>query len=399
MKPIGIVAGLLVAMVLSGLAHSAHAAKLAPFQYVLALQKLQDQIVVGKGQAFDAQQKLLQLMASEFSQSKYVSWQNRKNAEALLIFLLSGGNPQIIVKLLAVKNAPNLPENVLAGALAFVVGRKKQAQKLLENVKLNELGINAGAQLALVKASILARDKPREALKSLAFVRLLKPGTLLEEAALRRSVAIAGQIQEVDLFLRYSSIYARRFPKSHYISEFISRFSYFVVALASDTHGHFMEKVNEIVERLKTREKAVIYLTVSRAAMLEGKLHLAEYFGNKSLEYFHDSPTFVARAKTYLGAALVVTSKQSEGISLLESVDRTQLSPKDQKILDSSLLLVAQMQNTTSLDENNTTKSAKTSERKLRESDNQHDKDLMRKAEKLLAQTSQLLESAKDGFE
>ena len=399
MRLTGKIVGLLVAVVLLGFAHPVYAKKLVPMQYILALQKLQDQIVGGKGQAYEAQQKLLKLMAREFSQVKFVDWQKRSNAEALLIFLLSGGNPQIVGKLLKIKNEPKLPKNVLAGALAFVMGQKKQSQKLLENVDLDELGVNAGAQLALGKASVLAGGKPRKALKFLSYVRLLKPGTLLEEAALRRSIAIAGQIQKMALFIKFSTTYARRFPKSYFFSDFVSRFSYFVVALAPKKHRAFAEQVNQIVDRFSTRNKAAVSLTISRAATLEGKLHLAEFFGRKTLGYFRDSPTFVARAKTYLGAALVVTSKQSEGISLLDSVDRTQLAQKDQKILDSAFFIIGQSRNFTDGDAAISIKTVKTSEHKLRKSDNQQSSGLIHQAENLLAQTTQLLGRSKDGFE
>ncbi|MGT2464328.1 hypothetical protein ACVOMV_00165 [Mesorhizobium atlanticum] len=48
-----------------------------------------------------------------------------------------------------------------------------------------------GAFLALVKGSLLAADDPAQALALLDEARLLSPGTLVEEAALRRSVGIA----------------------------------------------------------------------------------------------------------------------------------------------------------------------------------------------------------------
>ena len=58
-----------------------------------------------------------------------------------------------------------------------------------------------GAFLALVKGSITAADDPAAAQKMFDEARLLSPGTLVEEAALRRSIALGSRNQGRRAFL------------------------------------------------------------------------------------------------------------------------------------------------------------------------------------------------------
>ncbi len=321
------------------------AKEVEPFQYALALQKLQDQIVLGNLEAHQAQLKMLRLMSKSFKQARIVDWQERKNAEALLIFLLSGGNPNIAIELLAIKNQPNLPKGVLAGALAFVSGEPKAALKFLEPIVLEGLSTNVAAQIALARASLYAGrdDGSGRAMEQLALVRLLKPGTLLEEAALRRSVAIAGANRDKKAFIRMSRLYSRRFNKSYYRKDFISNFSYYISILDFGFDSKFIEDLEEIMNRLSEENRAAIYITVTRAAMLDGKVQLATILGRKAIIILQKQPLFVAKSNLYLGGTLIVSGKEKEGSDLIDKVDRQLLDVQDQELLDAIILILAEI--------------------------------------------------------
>ena len=85
--------------------------------------------------------------------------------------------------------------------------------------------------LALVKGSMLAEAEPRNALALLDRARLLAPGTLVEEAALRRSIAVATTLGDAKRFLRLSEQYVRAYLRSPYASQFADAFVAGVVTL------------------------------------------------------------------------------------------------------------------------------------------------------------------------
>ena len=61
--------------------------------------------------------------------------------------------------------------------------------------------------------------------------RLLAPGTLVEEAALRRSIAVAAKLGDAKRFLRLSEQYVRAYLRSPYASQFADAFVAGVVTL------------------------------------------------------------------------------------------------------------------------------------------------------------------------
>ncbi|TIV45467.1 MAG: chemotaxis protein MotC, partial [Mesorhizobium sp.] len=80
---------------------------------------------------------------------------------------------------------------IAKGVVAYLNGRPANAIEMLKPIDPMSVPPDIGAFLALVKGSLLAADDPAQALALLDEARLLSPGTLVEEAALRRSVGIA----------------------------------------------------------------------------------------------------------------------------------------------------------------------------------------------------------------
>ena len=317
---------------------------LQPHQYTLALHRLQDQIVEGDKLAHAAQREMLVLMAGEFAKIRIADWQKKRNAEALLIYMLSGGNPDIVDELLSIKNKPNLPDGVLSGALEFVLGNYSQAKKLLKPIKADDMSINAGAQVALVKATLYAGEDPEKAFTLLAKIRLWKPGTLLEEAALRRAVALAGARKDRKRFLMWSSQYTRRFEKSFYVPDFIAKFSYYVTELDFSSKPERMKKVVHVLSHLSKIQQASVYLTVARAAVVSGNNKQAEFMARKAQELLKNRPGYSARAMLYLAASQVASKHQREAIALLTKIDKSLLETKDQKIYDTVRLMIEVIQ-------------------------------------------------------
>jgi len=370
---------------------------LEPYQYVLALHKLQDQIVAGDKLAHEAQREMLVYMAGDFAKVRVADWQKKKNAEALLIYILSGGHPGVVEKLLAIKNQPNMPDGALAGALEFVMGNFSRARKLLKPVDPEKMSINAGSQIAIIKATLIADKNHKESLRLLSLVRLWKPGTLLEEAALRRALALASAKKEQKLFLQWSSQYVRRFEKSFYLPDFISKFSFYVTQMDFSTQPDMVAKVARVLSHLSKTQQASVYLTVARAAVLDGKNIQAELMANRALKLLEERPIYSARAKLYLSASQITTEKLPQSIALLTEVDRSVLEKQDRKIYDTVALMIEIIQKKPSslAGQSNETKMPDAMRRKLGESQNGQNYPIVAKVRKLIKGANDLLEANK----
>ncbi len=86
------------------------------------------------------------------------------------------------------------------GALAYVEGREKEALEIFEGINPRSLLVTLGGQIALVKSALLVNSDLRGAMIQLDDARLLTTGTLVEEAALRRQIFVAGQVDDFNKF-------------------------------------------------------------------------------------------------------------------------------------------------------------------------------------------------------
>ncbi len=310
-----------------------------PWRYLQALQTLQDRVAQGDRKAYRAQVKLIAYLGREFAAMPDETWKKRLNAEALFVYVLSGGNPSAAEEILKRKVEIALPEGALEGAVAFVQGRNGEAWKYLQAVDGREMSIAAQAQLALVKASLRAAAEPLVALDLLARVRLLKPGTLMEEAALRRALFLAGGEGDVKTFMKLASAYIRRFRNSWYVSDFLRRFAWLLVRLDYGQEPFLVERMEPLISLLTKRRRALLHAAVAREAVLEGKRKLAVVAGRKALSAYPDAPRFAARVKTWIAAAEVVSPRPEPAIAALKNISPDLLDGRDRMLRTAALVV------------------------------------------------------------
>ena len=98
-------------------------------------------------------------------------------------------------------------------------GREEAAQNALAVSGPAYASTDAGAQLALVQSALVVRKIAAKSDELLDFVRLQAPGTLLEEAALRRQVFVASQTDDIGKFQSLATDYLRRYRHSVYAGQ------------------------------------------------------------------------------------------------------------------------------------------------------------------------------------
>jgi len=325
-------APILFASCLLLMASAATAEELEAWRYLQALQVLQDRVATGDARAFRAQGRLIAHVGKVYGSLADDTWSKRRNAEALLVYVLSGGDPGPARALLRRKVGLALPKGALEGAVAYVEGRNGDAWRWLEKVDERRMSLVAEAQLSLVKAGLRAAADPRRALALLRRVRLLKPGTLMEEAALRRGLFLAGTDGDVDAVVRLASAYIRRFRKSWYATDFLRRLSWLLVRLDYGGKKRPIARLAPLIARLARRKQALLYAVVTREAVVAGKLALAKLAGRTALELGMKAPRYRARLRTWLAAADVVSADPSAALARLRKVPSELLDDRDRNL-------------------------------------------------------------------
>jgi chemotaxis protein MotC len=192
-----------------------------------------------------------------------------------------------------------------------------------------------GAYLALVKASVLSDEKPQQAVRLLDQARLLSPGTLVEEAALRRSIALSAKLNDPKRFLLASAQYVRAYLHSPYASQFADAFVAGVIALHA---GLDLAQVGEVASMMDAEREKVIYLRIARRAAIDGLKELSAFAAAKA-EGDTDDP----RALLYSSLSSVTSDTVSDVAAKLARIDRSRLSESDRQLFDAASAIAAEM--------------------------------------------------------
>jgi chemotaxis protein MotC len=338
---IGPALAVLAVLALSGRA-AAEAAALEPYQMVRSLQLVQDTIASGDDAALPMQRKLLELIDQRYRKAKSHDFVDQRNYQAMLVYAMSGGNPATIDSMLAKLHLSETDRALGTGILGYLRGDAMTARNALALVDPLKQPPELGAFLALVKGSVAAADDPVLAQRMFDVARLLSPGTLVEEAALRRSIALASESRDVPHFLLSCSQYVRRYLQSPYASQFADALVTGVVALR-DTID--LAGVDDIIEGMDPERQKVVYLRLARRAAIDGQRDLAQYASAKAeaVKIEGAEPGADPRALLYTSLATITSDNVDQVLATLKGIDRSRLSVSDRQLLAAAEAIAAEV--------------------------------------------------------
>ncbi|KUM28833.1 chemotaxis protein MotC [Mesorhizobium loti] len=307
---------------------------LQPYQLVRSLQLIQDRIAGGDHAALPMQAKLLEMTDARLRAADAEDFKDPKNFRALLVYGMSGGNPVTVEA--AASRATTDPQSlaIAKGIVAYLNGRPAAAIEILKPIDPMSVPADLGAFLALVKGSLLATDEPVTALTLLDEARLLSPGTLVEEAALRRSVGIAAAQGDAARFALASTQYVAGYLYSPYASQFADSFVSGVIQLHMSIS---QDKLADITSMMDPEREKVIYLRIARRAAIDGLTDLSAFASARAEQGRtgkgnQDDP----RAVLYSSLSTVTSATIDDVRTRLGKIDRGKLSESDRALLDAA---------------------------------------------------------------
>jgi chemotaxis protein MotC len=301
-----------------------------PFMLMRALQELQTQIVSGKARARDEQPRMLADIGRQFTTAAPDAWSDPRNARAAIVWLLSGGSPRSMRTILRAGSFPREEFNLARGALAFAEGRGQQAREILLPIDVRKLEPVLGSQVALVQAALVLPESLDRSIELLGLARLLAPGSLVEETALRRQISLVGQTSDAETFANLSRQYARRFKQSLYAEEFRASFAATFMRIGIRAPEDQIGKLEPILDTFDSDERCRLAVLIARASLLEAAWRSAEAFAENVMRPPIDKSCDVPRARLYRAAARAMRPDGDADLLALEKLDPTRLSAEDQ---------------------------------------------------------------------
>lgn len=308
-----------------------------PYELVRALQSVQDGIANGDTAAHGSHIALIRQIGEKFIAADASVWSNAQNGQAVVIYLLSGGAPQVVRKL--PREKLNVDGRLFDGALAYVEGRQDDAREQLKDVQPRTLPSGLGGQVALVQGALFARKEVSLAIERLDDARLLLPGTLVEEAALRREILLVGQAEDFDKFEFLTLAYIRHYRNSVYAGDFWQRFSSGLTQSSIALDERRFGRVAALLEQVDRASRLKLYLAIARAAIVRGRLEMARLAGERSLTLSADASPERERAHFFRGVARALTDEYDGGVAELKALDRSKLPERDVPLLNATLQL------------------------------------------------------------
>ena len=314
------------------IARSAKDAPLQPAQMVRSLQLVQDRVAAGDHAALPIQRKLLEMIDARLRGGSDEELSEPAGFRATLVYAMSGGNPATLETVLDRLQLDEPSSRKALGVLSYLKGNPKASAVALSKVDPMKEQPELGAFLALVKGSVIALEDPKGALKLLDQGRLLAPGTLVEEAALRRFMPLAAETHEPERFLLASEQYVRSYLPSPYASQFADSFVAGVVAL-HDTID--LKRVEEVVRLMSPQQQQVIYLRIARRSAIDGLAALSTFASERTTVAAAPATSDKdPRALLYASLAGATTEPLETLRANLARIDRRQLSKGDLELLD-----------------------------------------------------------------
>lgn len=202
-------------------------------------------------------------------------------------------------------------------------------------------GTRIGAYLALIGGNVTIPRDPLAALGFYDIARLEAPGTIVEEAALRRSLAIAVEDGDAARGVDYAQRYARRFLHSPYASQFADLLVSLVVKRADSISE---EAIQETFAMMDTERQKEAYLRLSRLAAISGKDGLARMAALKAKALspaLPDQPE--AQANLYESLSNIGTPDVVSAIETIVQIPEGQLSDRDRALRDAARAIAEQV--------------------------------------------------------
>ena len=316
---------------------------LPPYRLLRSLQFVQDAVVRGDHSAMEMQRFLLGVIDERLRAADQSVFDDPRNVDAALVYAMSGGNPATLDYLAVRDRFGNFDNEITTVLRAYLNGQAARSKEEMREIVEIYRDTSIGPYLALVAANVTAGMNDPEALALFDWARLTAPGTLVEEAALRRSLFISAKEGMIEEALHYAQLYARRFIHSPYAGQYAD----LLVDLVLDNNEAIDDvALSSILRFMDVPRQREVYLRIARKAAITGLRPLAAFASGKAAELTagdDKAKVPAALAGLYGGLADLPSENIADVITKLDAVPSTRLGPRDQVLRRAAQMIADQI--------------------------------------------------------
>jgi hypothetical protein len=307
---------------------------------ISALQARLAQGAVGSPQELKASM----LRAEKIFTSNHAMLESNEDIQSLAQYVLSGGNPSVASGVLQNPKISAQHKDLVQGVVSYATADLAKArEKLLplDGKRFNKL---LDAQLTMVQVQLEQEADTGRNLERLSYVANIVPGTLIEEAAIRRMIALLARPNHSKNVLYWTSRYLRRFSNSLYYQDFETSFIDAVVQYSRDETKIQESLLGGMLSNADEKKAESLSRKILLAAVESGNTELCGSVQNSLAKTslpiskgFADSNALIEMCKVSQGNAGVLQS--------LRKIDQSDLSESVRINLNKAIEMAEAIQN------------------------------------------------------
>jgi chemotaxis protein MotC len=301
------------------------------------LQGIQDRLAAGDATAVPLQRDSLISIEKEINGLR-AGPLTLPDAYAATTYLLSGGRPGAVTSLAARSELPKSAKRLIEGALSYANGDPISASEKLHEFVPSQFPAMLAGHLTLVQARVVEDLTDQQRIALLMSIVNALPGTLLEEASLRRILELSASSLQVDVFERAVKRYQRRFSNSLYNNEYRIAVVAGIVSFEAGKRPIPDLKLDGIVFSHAGSRRDNLLQSLTEAGLRKGYQQLCRYAASRQRRLAPEKSPDWARATTYLAACGVIEADPAPS-DHLSSLDVSLLSPKDLAVHQAAMQL------------------------------------------------------------
>ncbi len=299
------------------------------------LRRIQLQVAQGDKAAYGAELNQLKAIGAAIATAKPETWRNRREADLLIIYILSGGPLVDVAPLLQGDAVVESERGLARGALAYVTNHEADAIALLAKEDLSALDARLAGEVAFARSVLETKQDAKAAIEFLDWARLLAPGGLVEEAALRREIALLAEAKDVPRAAMLTRQYSSRFAASLYAADFFRDLAVAIArfGLADDPANY--QLVSRAVAPLPPDGRRDFLLALAKSALVNARFDAASAAATEALEGAGADNPEAMRARLYLAASRMFSDAYDAAIADLRTIAVAKLDRADANLLAS----------------------------------------------------------------
>jgi chemotaxis protein MotC len=244
-------------------------------QKMRALLVWQSKFAKGDTTAVEEQARALRELSTSLLAIPQVVWASPHHGRLLLLYTLSGGDVATLRRVVSHGQLADLDPKLVSGILAYRDQEEGKAATLLLPLQDPTGNSMLDGALAIARATLRVSAEPKRALEHLSEAQLYAPGTLIEEAALRRQGLLLIEHGSTDEALRSMRRYLRRYPTSIFAAEYVEQFSRTLARnIAAKPNDQLDLMFNKYHER-EDKTSLALWFALARSALELGHLAIA----------------------------------------------------------------------------------------------------------------------------